>query len=1297
MNRFPATPTKTTLILLIALISAFFARTASAQSDIFELMERNDLTLQQTEAWADAYFARVGKERGSGYKQYMRWLYERRFHIDEKGYFIDPQVENRAYREAVSKMEKDNPLQQTWTELGPFAWTYTSGWNPGVGRITSVAVHPSNPSVIYVSSPGGGIWKSTNGGTSWVPLIDNVNSGWMSIFHLIIDPANQNVVYASVISGGVLKSTDAGATWAATGSGPSSAKQVKIHPSNSNIIFCAAGNGIWRSVNAGASWTQVSTSTMEDIEFNPQDPNIMYASGSTGTSCVWRSADNGLTWTPIGTASGITNTGRTLLGVSPANPNVVYAVQASGSLFGRMYKSTDAGLTYTTTVVGSPSSGTNYFGYDPSGTGTTGQATYDMAICVSPTDANEVHIAGIICWKSTNGGTSFTATTVWSYPNSTGYNHADVHALEWVNGTIWSGSDGGIYKSTNNAGDWTDLSSGLGIRQFYRITCSKTDPNVITTGAQDNGSSFRRSNGTWIDWLGADGMDNAISPTNAAIAIGTSQNGSIYKTTNSGASYTGLTSPSSGNWITPLVMHPTSHDTVYGGWTGVWRSGNGGSTWTNLSPSITVKLDVLAVAPSNTKYIYTSTGTTLYRTTDGGTNWTTLTAPATITSIFVSKYNPLKIWYTCNSSTYQVFVSTDGGSTYSSISTGLPALSARSVVVDEDAFNAIYVGMNIGVYYRDDNTGAWNQLATGLPLVAVNEVEIQKSGNKLRVATYGRGIWETDLAGVAIPNPTAFTATASSTTQINLSWVKNSGNNPVMVAWSPNGTFGSPVNGAVYPTGSTLPGGGTVLYSGSASSFSHTGLTPGTTYFYRAWSVDGTNAYSFGTSANASTWCTLVTAYPWSEGFSNGILPACWNLADNQGNGQIWQFGTVSSNYSPLPALNGNYAFLNSDAYGSGNSQNADLISPVFNFTGYSQVTLSFSHYFRSYSGSSGSVSYTLNNGLTWVVLATITATSATNPETFSQLIASLAGQPAVKFKWNYTGTYGWYWGIDDIQVTAACNPVAVGVSIAASANPVNQGTAVTFTATPANGGAAPAYQWRVNGTAIAGATGAAYTYIPLNGDQVTCLMTSNVFCASGNPALSNTVTMTVNAVPSTATIQNITIGDGQNVCYNAIQTINVAGGNTTFVVQNGGTVTMIAGLNILFQYGVLANAGSYLHGYITQTGQFCGVSPPGMVAAAGGDNLLPEVAEHDFFRIWPNPNSGTMFLQVTGNPGDNPVHVEIHGLDGRTVFRTDLSGSMPHVISMEKQPAYLPSSQKHLLVGGYPPIDTKGGGPQKK
>ncbi len=731
----------------------------SAQQLIFDLMERTDISISDAETIANRYFDSAGTGRGTGYKQFQRWLYERKFHTDENGYYITPQTEWNNYIQSRNGLTPNAVTAGNWTELGPFGWNRTTSWNPGTGRISAMAIHPANESIIYVGSPGGGLWKSVNAGVTWQPLTDN-NSQWMSIFSITIDPAAQNIVYAGTSGSGVIKSTNAGATWAAAGAGPSGTiRKILIHPASANIVFACASNGIFRSANNGTSWTQVHTGSKEDIEFKPGDMNIMYASGND----VVRSVDNGVTWTPVGAAEGITNTGRTLIAISPANPNYVYAVQASGSLFGRMYKSTDAGLTFITTVVGNPASGTNYFGYEANGTGTSGQAGYDMAMDVSPTNADDVYIAGIICWRSVNGGTSFTPLTEWFLPNGTGYNHADVHGLQWINSTLYSISDGGIYKSTDLGDNWTDLSTGLGIRQFYRIANSQTNANVITGGAQDNGTVARQASGTWVDWLGADGMEGLVSPTDHLKLWGTSQNGSIYRSTNGGNTYSGLPKPSNGQWVTPLFIHPTNETIVYGGWTGVYKSTTSGTSWTNISgASITTTLADLAVAPSNPAFIYASNNNILYVTTDDGATWATRTAPATINDITVDPTNPSKIWIACNSTTNRVMVSTDAGVTFTNISFNLPAIVARTVIVDDETPRGIYVGMNIGVYYKDEVATNWASYSDNLPLVAINEIEIQKVAGKIRVATYGRGVWESPVVpACAASAPVAdFTANA---------------------------------------------------------------------------------------------------------------------------------------------------------------------------------------------------------------------------------------------------------------------------------------------------------------------------------------------------------------------------------------------------------------------------------------------------------------------------------------------------------------------------------------------------------
>lgn len=722
------------IFLLLLSVSNVFG-----QKTIYEIINRSDLNFKEIQNLADSYIANETDttQQKKDRKHYERWKFEQKFHLDEKGYRVSTLVEQEAFKKAA----KISPLSVSaaWTELGPKSFTYTSGWNPGVGRVTSVAVNPTNTDIIYVSSPGGGIWKTTTGGGTWTPLVDN-NSAYMNVFNLAIAPSNTNIIYAAATGLGVIKSTDAGATWTTLAASNTSTRKILVHPTNSNKIYATSSSGIHESSNGGTSWTlRLSGVSVEDIEFKPDDPSIMYSSGnSASTTTIHRSTDGGITWTAI--TSGITNTGRTLLGVSPNDADVVYAVQASGSEFGRLYKSTDSGLNFSTMVVGSIGTSTNYFGYTSTTAG--GQAGYDMAIAVNPSDVNDLSIAGIIVWRSTNGGTSFTQQTIWSYPNSVGYNHADVHALEYVDTTLYSGSDGGIYRTSYAAQNtWTDLSTGLGIRQLYRIASSITNANVMAGGAQDNGTVARQSGGNFVDWLGADGMDVIIDPTNHLRMIGTSQNGSIYRTTNGGNSYSNLTRPTAGNWITPLAWHPTSSTTAYGGWNAVYKSTNSGTSWTAISP-LTGNLNELAVAPSNDQYIYASNGETLYRTANGGTTWTTYTAPNIITDIAVKYNDPTRVWITTTSSSQPVLLSTDAGATFTNISAGLPAIAGRSIVVDDFTTEGIYVGMNIGVYYRNLVNPTWTLFGTGLPQVAVNEVELSKIGGKLIVGTYGRGFWE---------------------------------------------------------------------------------------------------------------------------------------------------------------------------------------------------------------------------------------------------------------------------------------------------------------------------------------------------------------------------------------------------------------------------------------------------------------------------------------------------------------------------------------------------------------------------
>ena len=429
-------------------------------------------------------------------------------------------------------------------------------------------------------------------------------------------------------------------------------------------------------------------------------------------------------------------------------------------------------------------------------------------------------------------------------------------------------------------------------------------------------------------------------------------------------------------------------------------------------------------------------------------------------------------------------------------------------------------------------------------------------------------IW---LAASSSPVPVVVTTAATSVT-LNAATL-NGTVNPRGVAttyhfdWGLTTSYGNTTTAVSAGSGSTA----------ATVSAAISGLVSGTTYHFRISAVN-----SFGTSNGADMTFNTACAssgLPFSESFSGTTIPACWSQADHQGNNEVWAFGTITG-ITPLPTLTGNYAYLNSDAYGSGNSQNADLVTPLLDLTSYTTVNLAFKHYFKWISGSTATLSYTTNNGSTWTTIATYTATSTTNPTLFSQAVNAVAGQSQVKFRWNFTGTWGYYWAIDDVQITGTiCTPQPVAVSVTASANPSCQGSSVTFTATSTNGGTTPAYQWKVNGV-NAGTNSPSYSYIPSNQDIITCSVTSNATCISGNPATSGPVTVTVTQVTPS-------ISGTATSCQGTTETYSTETGMTVYSwnISSGGQVTAGSGTNSINVNWMTSGSQSVSVNYTTSAG----------------------------------------------------------------------------------------------------------------
>jgi photosystem II stability/assembly factor-like uncharacterized protein len=738
------------MCIRILFLFALLVSTSAVQSqEYLSMIDAGTYSVDEIRNSAEAYFKDKDKGRGSGYVPYKRWEYNAMRLMNEEGY-LPLIIENLAELERYNAYLNDNSgnakrLNDNWVELGPTSWNSTSGWNPGVGRITGVAVDKTNNNHILVGAETGGVWRSPNGGLSWSPMTDNFSN--LYVYSVAINPSNSSILYFGSTNGLIFRSLDVGATWSLLGTaGNSRINKILIHPTNSAIMFATSENsGIYKSTDAGVTWQiAVADTNGYDVEFSPGNPNIVFASGLG----VHKSVDGGATFTTLGGF----NNGPKMLGMASVNTNIVYVLEAAAGIFGGFYVSGDLGTTFTLLNHG----GLNFFGYSTSGTDGFGQAPRDMDITVNPTNDLEVHIAGILTWRSLDGGVNFTCTSDWIPANAAGANigycHADVDILEFDGTTLFTGTDGGIYKAVNtlvlDANYYTDLSTGLGIRQFYKIGISQTNGVVVSGGSQDNGTSTYKQAQGWRDWLGADGMESFVDKDNFTTLYGTSQFGAIYRTDDDAVTYVDLPEPGpgSGEWVTPFEQDPSVTNTIYLGYNSVYKSADQGASWAPVSQVFSGYLDHLKIAPSNNQIMYAADAGTLYKTTDGGTtNWSTITSPGgLINSIAIHPSNPNKV-AVASTSADAVYVSNDGGVTWLNYKKNLPNFNALAVVWDDNGQDALYVGMNYGIYYIDNNIVNWLPYSANLPNVIINELEVNSSDDMLYAGTYGRGLWASPL------------------------------------------------------------------------------------------------------------------------------------------------------------------------------------------------------------------------------------------------------------------------------------------------------------------------------------------------------------------------------------------------------------------------------------------------------------------------------------------------------------------------------------------------------------------------
>ena len=697
-----------------------------------------------------------------------------------------------------------------WTLIGPeptiplLSEPFTG--SPEIsGRVSALAVDPTNANIVYAGGADGGVWKTTNGGSNWTPLTDGEVS--LAIGSIAIDPSNHNIIYVGTgednnnldgyAGAGILKSIDGGTTWThlpgpflgplGSTTGGASIGSLAVHPTNGQILlagvaFAGSNGGIYRSTNGGTTWTKITSGLFNlpgtGVVFDPTNGNNVFAAlgyvFGNANNGVYKSTNAGLTWTASLTA-GTAPAGRIAIALAPSSPTTVYTTIAStandstnGSLLG-MYKTTNGGTGWTQ-LTAAP----NFC--NP-------QCWYDMAIAVSPSNANVVYGVGVYQY-ATNSPTTVVRSTdggaTWSIIG-TGANgttvHTDGHAAAFSadSSTLYVGTDGGVWSTTNITAasvNWTARNSTLALTQFYNgLSMDATNVNRTFAGAQDNGDQAYTGAATWnVVAICGDGGFTAIDPSTPT-TVYVSGHTCLEKSTTGGGlnTYSNVTptipQPDRQPFIPAVVLDPEKPQNLYFAANRIYYSTDGATTWNPMTPDLTTgtgTIAAIAVAPADSNTIYTgSSDGIIARTTTAlsgqSSTWFNVSTTATraITDIKVDATVSTTAYVTYGGfsgfvdSVGHVFKTTNGGTSWTDISGNLPNVPVTSFLIDPDFANTFYAGTDVGVFSTSNGGTSWSVLGTGLPNVGVTALAFHHASRTLRAGTHGRSAWDLSLATTA--------------------------------------------------------------------------------------------------------------------------------------------------------------------------------------------------------------------------------------------------------------------------------------------------------------------------------------------------------------------------------------------------------------------------------------------------------------------------------------------------------------------------------------------------------------------
>jgi photosystem II stability/assembly factor-like uncharacterized protein len=662
----------------------------------------------------------------------------------------------RAYSEQATRLAVARPGEPQWRNLGP--WTIPNGQTYGNGRVnvsgrlSAIAIDPTDSSHVLVGAANGGVWESRDRGNSWSPRTDFAAT--LTVGALAFDPGNPRIVYCGTGEGnwwswlgdGILRSVDGGTNWAPLAVAPFEGQgfyDLLVDPDDGQHLLAATTGGLYISTDAGQNWTQSrGAATWSLARGRVRSTTEYLAACSDG---VWSSADGGATWSTVALPNPPAFYDRLAVAIAPSNNATAY-VWASGDGSAHLWRRSQS--SWTTQAVPPDAA--------------IGQAWYDWFLAVAPDRDGQVYCGAIDVHRGDLTGTTWTWTNISSKTTPNGSIHPDQHAIAFdprAIDTVYVGNDGGLYRSADRGATWQQLNNGLVISEMEYLAQNFGTSRWLMGGTQDNGTDRWAGSSVWDHIADGDGGDcgvNRIAPTTV---FHTYYGMSLERSTSSGdfETWTWIAPPVPADegslFYPPFECSMSSGDTIGMGGDALYVSRNSGTDWTRLAFPGVSRSSAIYIPNADTVYVGVTDGG-VFRARWNGTSWqgpTALTTPRTnayVSDVLVDPGNSQNLWVTYrNPGGGRVFRSTDGGNAWNDRTANLPDLPINAIEIDPRNANRLWVAADLGVYQSQNGGTNWSDFGNGLPNAFVGELVFHPHARVLRAGMRNRGVWEIPVDG----------------------------------------------------------------------------------------------------------------------------------------------------------------------------------------------------------------------------------------------------------------------------------------------------------------------------------------------------------------------------------------------------------------------------------------------------------------------------------------------------------------------------------------------------------------------